>query len=145
MSEIAWELSHSVETTAPIEAAWAFMTNVANWSDPPATFELDGPFAAGARGTTRMPEQPPLHWLIAGMRPLESYAIEGSLGGATMTTEWSFAALGSGGTRLTQRMTLLRAPGDSALAEQARAVFGENLAPGMERIAGLIDRAAGSS
>jgi hypothetical protein len=90
-----------------------------------------------------MPGQPPLHWRIAAARPLQSYTIEGSLGDATMTTEWSFAALGSGGTRLTQRMAL-RAPEDSALAEQARAVFGENLAPGMERIARLIDRAAGS-
>ena len=37
--------------------AWGYMADVRNWDDPPAEFELDGPFEAGSRGITRMPGQ----------------------------------------------------------------------------------------
>ena|SRR5258708_880739 len=60
----ACEIEHSVETDASQTVAWRFWANVSNWSDPPAEFELDGPFAVGSRGTTRMPGQPPMHWTI---------------------------------------------------------------------------------
>ena len=55
MDEIAWELEHSVEADVSPSFAWSFRTDIRNWNDPPATFSLDGPFAAGARGTTLLP------------------------------------------------------------------------------------------
>src|SRR5438034_8259249 len=64
MSDEAWELTQSVETDASLAFAWNYWTNVANWDDPPAKFELDGPFAAGSHGTTRLPGQERLHWLL---------------------------------------------------------------------------------
>lgn len=58
MATVPWEITHSVETNASPAFAWHFWTNVANWDDPPAKFELDGPFATGSRGVTRLPGEP---------------------------------------------------------------------------------------
>ncbi len=55
MATIAWEMTHAVETSASPAFAWNYWTNVANWDDPPAIFQLEGPFVPGARGTTRLP------------------------------------------------------------------------------------------
>ena len=48
MSDVVWKTAHSVDSHASLPFAWAYMTTVANWDDPPATFELDGPFVAGS-------------------------------------------------------------------------------------------------
>ena len=64
MTDIAWEIDHSIVITATREFAWRHMTNVANWNDPPAGFGLDGPFVTGARGVTRMPGQETKHWRL---------------------------------------------------------------------------------
>jgi hypothetical protein len=50
MAIIPWEITHSVETNASPAFAWHFWANVANWDDPPAEFELEGPFATGSQG-----------------------------------------------------------------------------------------------
>jgi hypothetical protein len=61
MATVPWEITHSVETNASPAFAWNFWTDVANWDDPPAEFELDGAFATGSRGATRLPGQEPLN------------------------------------------------------------------------------------
>ena len=73
----AWECQRTVEAAVSVSFAWQYMTNVSNWSDPPAEFELDGPFAAGSRGTTRMPGQPPNTWMIRDVDPGRAYTLEG--------------------------------------------------------------------
>ena len=140
MSQVAWELEHSVETAATPAFAWAYMTNVANWDDPPAEFELDGPFAAGSRGTTRMPGQEPRSWRLREVTPPRSYTIEASLDRAALSVEWRFDGLPGGRTRLTQRLAL---EGENAPAyiEQVQAAFAPNLPAGMSRIAAAMARA----
>ena len=54
-----WECQRSVDVGVPARFAWAYMTDIRNWNDPPAEFALDGPFVEGTRGTTRMPGRPP--------------------------------------------------------------------------------------
>jgi hypothetical protein len=44
----AWECQRSVDVDVPVSFAWQWMTDVRNWSDPPAEFTLDGPFAGHA-------------------------------------------------------------------------------------------------
>ncbi len=104
MSEVAWEQTCSVDSQASLEFAWAYMSNVMNWDDPPSTFELEGPFTAGSRGITRTPEQEPRRWRLASVHPLESYVLEAELEGAALSFEWLFHRL-SGGTRLTPHST----------------------------------------
>ena len=134
MSEIALQLEHSVEADVSPSFAWSFRTDVANWIDPPAIFALDGPFAAGSRGTTLLPDQAPLHWYIRDVQPGKSFIVEMQLDRATLSFEWRFDALSEHRTRLTQRIVL---SGDNAAAYavQVEAGFGSNLPDGMKRIA----------
>jgi hypothetical protein len=139
MSDVAWTIAHSVDSRASLPFAWAFMTNVSNWDDPPATFELEGPFTAGARGTTRSPGQEPRVWQLAQVNPLESYVLETEFDGATMSFEWRFQPL-PGGTRLSQHITL-KGQNASAYVAQVQEAFASSLAPGMNKIVAAIEQA----
>ena len=106
MATVLWEINHSVETNASLAFAWHYWTNIANWDDPPAEFALEGPFATGSRGITRLPGQEPLHWFIREVTPPNAATIEMSLDGAVLSFEWRFVGLADGRTRLTQRIVL---------------------------------------
>jgi hypothetical protein len=69
MKNIAWQLEHSVEADVSLSFAWSWRTDVKKWDDPPAQFQLDGPFASGSWGTTLFPGQEPLRWQIREVRP----------------------------------------------------------------------------
>lgn len=141
--DVAWKASHSVKAKAPARFAWSYMTDVSNWSDPPATFELDGPFREGAMGRTLMPDQEPRAWRIAHVTPGLSYVLEMALEGASLSFTWECEPISQNVSRLTQTIIL---SGEKA-ASYAKGVeegFGPNLAPGMARIATAIGQAASS-
>ncbi len=140
MTEIAWQAEHSVETDASPDFAWGYMSNVANWNDPPAQFVLEGPFAEGSRGTTWMPDQPPQHWHLRDVMTLRFYTIEFPLDRAVMYFRWSFAAIPGGRTRLTQSIVLY-CENPRAYVPIVEQTFALSLRPGMERIAASIDAA----
>ena len=75
MATVPWEMTHSVETNASPAFAWHYWTNIANWDDPPAEFELEGPFASGSRGATWLP-------FIREVSPPNAATTEMSLDGA---------------------------------------------------------------
>jgi polyketide cyclase/dehydrase/lipid transport protein len=103
----AWECQRSVDADVPVSFAWKYMANISNWSDPPAEFSLDGPFAAGSRGTTRMPGQPANRWVIRDVDPGRAYTIASFvLEGALLLFHWRFAELPDHRTRMTQRIEL---------------------------------------
>jgi|SRR5688572_4807091 len=134
MDEIAWELEHSVEADVSPSFAWNFRTDIRNWNDPSAKFTLDGPFAAGARGTTLVPGQEPFHWCIREVRPGRSFLIEMRLDQATLCFLWRFDGLSERKTKVTQRIEL---SGSNAgvYVRQVQAGFGSNLSDGMQRLA----------
>lgn len=136
MGDIAFGRSN-----APLSFVWAYMSNVGNWSDPPATFELNGPFAAGSHGVTRIPGQEPRPWRLSAVTPRQSYVIETNLDRAAMSFEWRFDQLAGGRTRLTQQI-ILKGENASAFIDQVKQAFESNLAPGMEKIASSIETAA---
>jgi hypothetical protein len=133
-----WERSHSVDVGVDVSRAWAFMTDISNWADPPAEFSLDGPFVAGSIGATRMPDQPLIRWRLERVEPGRSYLIELPLDRATLAFEWSFEALSERSTRVTQR---IRLGGEDAAAHgpQVEAAFGANLPAGMHRVARMME------
>ena len=141
MNDVAWETAFSVDANASLTFAWTYMTNVANWDDPPAKFELDGPFIAGTSGTTRMPGQEPRRWRLREVNPMKSYIIDTTLDQAAMSFEWRFEENADGGTRLTQRI-LLGGENAAAYVAQVQSAFASNIAAGMQRIAAAIERAA---
>src|SRR5438046_2407880 len=68
MKNIACQLEHSVDAEVSPSFAWNWRTDIKNWDDPPAQFQLDGPFASGSWGTTLLPGQEPLRWQIRDVR-----------------------------------------------------------------------------
>ena len=141
MTTGAWEIAHVVETDASPGFAWKYWTNVAHWADPPAEFALEGPFAPGARGITRLPGQGPLYWVIRGVAAPNSATIELPVGeGASIFFNWRVDGLGDGRTRLTQRIMLAGEKADAFL-EQAKAAFSTSPADGMRRLAAAMGEA----
>jgi hypothetical protein len=134
MTSVAWEITHSVETYASPAFAWQYWTNVTNWDDPPARFELDAPFAAGSYGVTRLPGQEPIHWLIREVNPTKAATIELSLDGAALSFEWRFEGLTDGRTRLTQRIVLRGEKAEMYLSE-VKPAFTANPPLAMNRLA----------
>jgi hypothetical protein len=139
MSDAPPPLEYSVESDASPAFAWSYWTDVRNWADPPARFTLDGTFSAGSTGTTWMPGQEPLHWVIEAVEPWTSAKIQMQLDRATMSFEWWFEALSNCRTKLTQRIELR---GENAEAyATAQAAFRANLPDGMTRIAAAMAQA----
>jgi len=140
MNNIACQLEYSVNVKVSRTFAWKWRTDIQNWNDPPAQFQLDGPFAAGSWGTTLFPGQESLRWQIRDVRPEEAFVIETPLDGAVLAFEWFFKTVSTYRTRITQRIAL---SGDNAKAyvNQVEAGFGSNLAEGMRRIADAMAEA----
>jgi hypothetical protein len=134
MDEIALQLEHSVVADVSPSFAWNFRTDITNWSDPPAQFALDGPFAAGAQGTTALPGQELLHWSVRDVQPRKSFLIEMQLDHATLCFLWRFDALSERRTKITQQIEL-SGSNAGAYVGQVEAGFGSNLSDGMQRIA----------
>ena len=140
MSDAIWEMSCAVETDADVAFAWKYWSDVRNWDDPPARFELQGAFVAGGQGVTHTPGQPSIDWLIREVRPGEGATIEIPAEGAAMVFEWRFAGTLEGRTRITQRV-MLRGEKAEAYLEFAK-IFEANLPGGMKRMAAAIADAA---
>jgi hypothetical protein len=138
--DIAWQTEHSVESATPPDFAWMYMSNVANWDDPPAQFTLDGPFADGSSGATQMPGQPSQRWQLRDVTPPDSYTIEFPLDRAVMYFKWRFTTLPDYRTRLTQQI-ILTGENAPAYLDVVQQTFASSLQPGMKRIADAIDSA----
>jgi hypothetical protein len=143
MTSIALELEYSVEVDVSPSFAWNWRTDIKNWLDPPAEFQLDGPFASGSRGMTRFPGQEPLRWQLRDVRPTTAFVIDLPLDGAVLSFVWNFGPGLNHGTRMTQRIVL---SGDNANAyvNKVRTGFGSTLEDGMRRIAEALVRAGRS-
>ena len=142
MSEPAWEFVHSVDCKATRRFAWSYWTNVANWNDPPAKFHLDGPFEAGSRLTTTLPDQT-WHSTIRDVHPDREALIEMQLTDAVLSFHWRFEALAEDRTRITQQLALLGANAKSFVAQVT--IFEESVPAGMNKVVAAIERAQTSA
>src|SRR5215472_6857940 len=104
--EPAWAFEHSVDCEVTAQFAWDFWTNVNNWAldSDVESVEIDGPFAAGARGSTNSKSSGHIEWRVAEARDGRA-VIEFPLSGAVGRCVWTFKDLVAG-TRITQRWTL---------------------------------------
>lgn len=134
MATASWEITHSVEANASPALAWEYWTDIANWNDPPAKFELNEPFSTGSRGLTRLPGQEPLHWLIREVNPPTAATIEINLDDAILSFEWRFAGLADGRTLLTKRIVLKGEKANMYLS-QVEAAFTANPPVAMNKLA----------
>jgi hypothetical protein len=140
MSEIVWQIEHTVEADASATFAWNFWSDVANWDDPPAEFVLDGPFVSGSVGTTRIPGQDPIQWRIREAVPGAHATIEIELDRATVSFTFSFKAVSATRTKLTQHIAL-KGENAAGYVEQMKAAFG-TLPEGMKKLAAAMTTSA---
>ena len=138
-----WEFEHAVEVAAPAASAWAFWTNVENWSlDPSVEWaRIDGDFEAGAVGETKQKGTPPGRWRVAEARAPERAVIEIEMPGAAAYFEMNFEPVSDAASRLRQRITLA-GPEAAGLAEGLGPEFGDGVRAGMRKLADAIERHA---
>lgn len=134
MADSPLVLEHSIDADVSPAFAWTFRTDITTWSDPPATFQLDGPFAEGSRGLTLMPGQEPVAWWIRDVRHGHSFAIEIPLDQATLRFEWHLGAVSERRTKLTHRV-ILTGHNMETYRKQVEIGFGANLVAGLEKMA----------
>jgi uncharacterized membrane protein len=141
--QVAWSFEHSVECDAPAEFAWAYWTDVPNWrlDADVESVEIDGPFAAGARGRTRSKSSGVVEWRIVEAEPRRA-VIEAQLPGAALQFCWRFDDV-AGRTRMTQ-CCLLQGEQAGTFAEAAEAALKPGIPAGMRKLAESIERAAGT-
>lgn len=108
LSDVVWQTSHSIETRTGVEFAWRYWSDVTNWNDPPARFEIVGPFVTRARRLTHLPRQPPIEWFVRDVQSCVAATIEIPADDATISFQWKFESVGMGRTLLTQRIMLYR-------------------------------------
>ena len=142
-SGAGWHCECAAEAEVSAAFAWNYWTDVRNWSDPPARFELEGAFASGARGTTWMLDQKPLHWEVGEIEFGKSAKIQSRLEGAMWTVTMRFDPVAERRTRITQRIEV-----DGPKAgdyTEAQAMFSANQAAGLKKLAASMAEAAQSS
>jgi Polyketide cyclase / dehydrase and lipid transport len=140
-----WKFEHSVECGVSRDFAWRFWTNVDNWAVVDRGIEsakLDGPFAAGSRGSTNPRNMAPVDWQLTEVEDGARALIEIAAPGAVAKFLWTFADAEGGGTRITQRASL-----EGEQADQYARTFGKELEKempsGMQRLADAIEAANG--
>ena len=138
LSDPVWEFQHSAECNAPRPFAWKFWTDIANWSDPPAKFDLDGPFEIGARLTTTLPGQT-WYSIIRDLKPEREATIDMQLPDAILSFHWRFEELCEDRTLITQRLAL-SGPEAKSLAAQV-SMMEVSVPEGMKRVVFAIERA----
>jgi len=103
--EPAWQFQQTVACNATRQFAWSYWTDIANWNDPPASFQLDGPFDIGSRLMTSLLGQT-LHSVIRHLKANREATIEMQLPDAILSFHWTFEDLHEDRTRITQRLEL---------------------------------------
>ena len=136
--ELPWSFQYSIECNARRRFAWEYWTNIANWSDGPAKFELPGPFAVGSRLTTTLPDKT-MHSVIRYVDRGQAATIEMQLPDATVSFHWLFEDLPEMRTRITQRLTLLTTNAD--LVTQA-SLLEQTVPQGMRKLITAIQEAS---
>jgi Polyketide cyclase / dehydrase and lipid transport len=138
-----WTFEYSLECPVPPDFAWRFWTNVENWAMVDSSAEsvrLDGPFAAGSTGTTKLAGGEPIIWQIVQVEEGRSATIEMAFPGATIQFWWGFGE-SEKGTRITQRITI-EGERTADYERTAGTEFERGVPDGMRKLAETMARAA---
>jgi hypothetical protein len=139
-SEPAWSFSIRSSATRRKSLPWRFWTHIANWNDPPAKFDLDGPFEIGARLTTTLPGQT-LYSVIRDLQPEREAVIAMQLPDAVLSFHWKFEKWAENRTRITQRLVLSGANAKPLVAQAS--ALEASVPDGMKKVVAAIERAQG--
>jgi len=137
MNASAWTFEYSIDCNTSRQFAYRYWTDIANWNDPPARFELDGPFEVGSQLTTTLPGQT-YHSIIRRVDPDRSATIEMQLTEGVLSFRWEFEDLTESRTRITQRLILSTT--NASLVAQA-SLLEQTTPVGMNKLVAAIERA----
>lgn len=135
-----WSTECSVECAASREFAWQFWTNVSNWRVIDSAIEaaeIDGPFAAGAKITTKPSGQPSMVSEVVEVEDGRRAVIEIPIPGAVLKCFWAYEDFGNG-TRITQRMVIEGNSVDDYSAIEK--MMEQTLPQSMQRVADAIEQ-----
>jgi hypothetical protein len=101
-------IEHIKQTDASPESVWAIWQDVANWKSWDHGLEfstIDGPFAAGARGTLKPKGGPVIRTVITELEPLKVFTVQSRLPLTTITSA-HYLRTANGKTIITQRIEM---------------------------------------
>ncbi len=140
---MAWQFEHSVECNVSKSFAWDFWTNVTNWARIEGSavewIRINGPFAEGTTGQTKVPGQNPNEWRITQFNAGNSATICMPLEGAEFINVMLFNALSVNRTLITQQLSLV-GPDASEMAEGME-IFEKSAPQGLRKLAEAMETA----
>jgi hypothetical protein len=139
--EQSWSFQYSVDCNTSRQFTWRYWTDISNWNDPPARFELDGPFEIGSQLTTILPGQT-WHSIIRDVEPDRAATIEMQLPDGLLSFHWVFENLAETRTRITQRLAISAT--NAALVAQA-SLLEQSVPLGMNKLVAAIEASARSA
>lgn len=142
MGEPVWSFQHTVDCHAPRQVAWNYWTNIQNWDDPPARFEMQGDFRDGARLRTILPDQT-LESTIHEVQPGSIVMLDMKLPGADLLFHFTFEDADVAGSRITQRVSLSGANAEAFLTNAK--LLEQTIPQGMAKLVAAIERSVAAS
>jgi hypothetical protein len=139
---MSWQFQYAVDCPVSRAFAWQFWSNVENWllDTSVEAITIDGPFAAGTRGTSKPRGGDLINWQLVEVVDGCRAVIEILLPGAVVRFHWQFEDLPDAATRMTQRVSLEGERAADYLAGVAELEKG--IPEGMQRLAAEIILAA---
>ncbi|NEO42632.1 MAG: hypothetical protein F6J90_42480 [Moorea sp. SIOASIH] len=141
-----WQFEHSVDCKAAKSFVWQYWTDVSNWErlegEAVEWIRIEGPFAEGTSGATKIPGQEPHYWRISQLQAEFSATIEIQLDGALFLNKMTMKSISLDATRITQCLSLV---GEKASNYAEGMKTFETSAPqGLVKLANAIETTFGS-
>jgi Polyketide cyclase / dehydrase and lipid transport len=130
---------HTFRTAVSASAIWRLYSDVSNWPafDPDAErVELDGPFAAGSRGTMKLRDQDPLAFTLIEVVPGRVFTDETPVGDAVVRVRHVLDPAPEGGVELTYVVAI---EGPDEFAAQLGAMITADMPETMARVARVAE------
>ncbi len=131
---------HSIITKAKIETIWGLYTDITSWTTWDTGIEyasLEGPFAAGTRGTLQPQGQDKLSFQLIDVEPLDGFSDVTDIPGAAIAIRFDHRLQKTlDGTRITHSVSIT-GPNVDKFGEQFIAELSDGIPQTMERLAAL--------
>ncbi|MEV4310682.1 SRPBCC family protein [Actinocrispum sp. NPDC049592] len=104
-----YEYEHSEVTDASTDAVyalWADVTRWAEWDTSIVGITIDGPFAAGSRGTMTIEGMPPIPYTLTEVTVGRSFSDETAIPGAVLRFGHVVETVDGGRTKVTHRVEI---------------------------------------
>ena len=135
-----WRFEHTITVKARVEAIWKLYSDITSWVEWDKGIlyaSLDGPFAAGTRGTLQPEGQGPLAFQLTEAEPLRGFSDVADIPDAGIQVHFTHRLRqAAAGTSITHRVTIT-GPNAERLGPEMGAGLSRGIPQTMERLAAL--------